>query len=324
MSGQSTSTDVVVVGAGIAGLTAALRLRRPEVQNAAPASVIMLEAGQPGGLLAWKRWRNYHITGPRYCFRQGDWEALIADAQALGITIQHEAVIRADLHGEIKILYTEDGMFTGRAVVLAPGMYPLRNAGDFDREAGILTAFGTAEHVHSIVAQRLDNNPGQIVALWGPEEIQETARALADLDPLVVIEPPYSGAPLLPGAYRGTVERLLGTDRVQGLEFRNPAGNLCRLECHCVFLDFKSYMATTNTTRFLEGSGLVLENGFIPVTRDLGTNLAGVFAAGDVTGGMFALAKSIYEGNRAGFAALRYLHHQRFGAAPSLYPFFHP
>ena len=38
---------------------------------------------------------------------------------------------------------------------------------------------------------------------------------------------------------------------------------------------------------------------------------------------MFAVSKSIYEGNHAGFSALAYLHRTLYGFEPSLYPFCH-
>ena len=49
------------------------------------------------------------------------------------------------------------------------------------------------------------------------------------------------------------------------------------------------------------------ENGHIIVNRDLSTNIAGLFAAGDCTGRPYQYAKSIGEGNVAANSAVEYL-----------------
>ena len=53
--------------------------------------------------------------------------------------------------------------------------------------------------------------------------------------------------------------------------------------------------------------GLQTENGHIVVGRDLSTNIAGVFAAGDCTGRPYQYAKSVGEGNVAAHSAVEYL-----------------
>ena len=39
----------------------------------------------------------------------------------------------------------------------------------------------------------------------------------------------------------------------------------------------------------------------------MATNVPGVYAAGDCTGGLLQIAKAVYEGAEAGLAVLRYL-----------------
>lgn len=46
--------------------------------------------------------------------------------------------------------------------------------------------------------------------------------------------------------------------------------------------------------------GLAVENGYVAVDRDMATNLPGVFAAGDCTGGPLQVSKAIGEGQVAG------------------------
>ena len=53
--------------------------------------------------------------------------------------------------------------------------------------------------------------------------------------------------------------------------------------------------------------GLALEDGHIAVDRGMGTNLKGVFAAGDCTGRPYQYAKAVGEGNTAAHSVIGYL-----------------
>ena len=53
--------------------------------------------------------------------------------------------------------------------------------------------------------------------------------------------------------------------------------------------------------------GLTLAEGFIPVNRRMETNLPGVYAAGDCTGQPLQIAKAVGEGNVAAICAAEYL-----------------
>lgn len=79
--------------------------------------------------------------------------------------------------------------------------------------------------------------------------------------------------------------------------------NTDRGEYHgdCVFI-FRSAIAPGTLL-----PGLKTENGHIYVARDMSTNLPGVFAAGDVTGIPYQIAKAIGEGATAGLSANQYI-----------------
>lgn len=53
--------------------------------------------------------------------------------------------------------------------------------------------------------------------------------------------------------------------------------------------------------------GLELENNHVKVNRDMSTNIPGLFAAGDVTGRPYQLAKAVGEGQVAALSAAKYL-----------------
>ena len=53
--------------------------------------------------------------------------------------------------------------------------------------------------------------------------------------------------------------------------------------------------------------GLAVENGYVTVDRKMATNLPGVFAAGDCTGGPLQISKAVGEGQVAGQSAAGYV-----------------
>ena len=56
--------------------------------------------------------------------------------------------------------------------------------------------------------------------------------------------------------------------------------------------------------------GLALEGGYVQVDRRMATNLPGVFAAGDCTGGPLQIAKATGEGLIAGQSAAAFVAEQ--------------
>jgi len=73
------------------------------------------------------------------------------------------------------------------------------------------------------------------------------------------------------------------------------------LECACVFL-LRPAMAPTDIF-----PGLEVEGSFVKVDRKMATNIPGLFAAGDCTGGPLQVSKAIGEGLIAGQSAAAYV-----------------
>lgn len=57
--------------------------------------------------------------------------------------------------------------------------------------------------------------------------------------------------------------------------------------------------------------GAELNGRFIRIDGDGATNIPGLFAAGDCTGGLMQVAKAVHEGARAGLTALKFLRHRQ-------------
>ena len=66
-------------------------------------------------------------------------------------------------------------------------------------------------------------------------------------------------------------------------------------------------LGTAGSTELARKLGVMLENGNIKTDEHMATNVPGIFAAGDCTGGLLQIAKAVYQGAEAGLAAVKYL-----------------
>ena len=107
---------------------------------------------------------------------------------------------------------------------------------------------------------------------------------------------PEGLVPAIPYVKSGRLE-IVGEDGVTALRVGDT-----ELPAQCVFL-LRSAMPPTDLLPDLA----LEENGYITVNRQMGTNLPGIFAAGDCTGLPLQLSKATGEGLVAGQAAAEYV-----------------
>ena len=69
-------------------------------------------------------------------------------------------------------------------------------------------------------------------------------------------------------------------------------------------------IGTAGSSELARKLGVLLSDGKIVVGEQMETNVPGVYAAGDCTGGLLQIVKAVYEGAVAGLSAVRYLREQ--------------
>ena len=95
------------------------------------------------------------------------------------------------------------------------------------------------------------------------------------------------------------IARIGGERRVRRVVFADGT----EMETDGVFIA----IGTPGATELAQKLGILLNDGKIVVDEHMATNVPGVYAAGDCTGGLLQIAKAVYEGAEAGLAVLRYL-----------------
>lgn len=72
-------------------------------------------------------------------------------------------------------------------------------------------------------------------------------------------------------------------------------------------MDYLLLYGTASSTDFARKLGAIIENNIIKVDENMATNVSGLYACGDCTGGLLQISKAVYEGSIAGLACGRYL-----------------
>ena len=264
------SYDVLVIGGGPAGLSAAINVR-------ARGRSVLVVSNSPEENALWRAEKvdNYlglpDMTGPEML------TAFRRHAERAGVVLQEGKVLNTMYMGETWYVSIGTEMENAKALVLASGVVRGKK---FPGEAEFL---GRGVSYCATCDGMLYR--GKPVAVLG---YSETARREAEFLQSIGCEVTYFERP--------KQCEIFGTERVDQV-----ACDGVTVRTDCVFL-LRPAMAPTDLF-----PGLALEDGYVAVDRQMRTNLDGVFAAGDCTGRPYQLAKAVGEGNVAAHSMLEYL-----------------
>jgi hypothetical protein len=321
----AVGVDVAVVGAGPAGISAAIRARYVKEFEALPLAVAVFEAGRPGGLLQAGAQRT--LTGPSLKMEARTlFNSLLADLRRFEIPVIQERVRRIELLGDGTFLLDcgQGAAFSARSVVLATGSRPLGNELDHFGKGCFITYKGLSFIKPLLEEAAAVPGPGPVaVATNGKgEPLAELFRQASG--PWLFLVPPgeEGGASSLPGLVVGCSDWLVRERRADGflLETTRPDGRTAEHAARAILLDYLSFQGRP----LLPDLGFPLERGDNDVPRIdafLQTSQPGLFLAGDVTCRYASAAGALADGVAAGFGAYRHAYVRLFGREPPLFAY---
>ncbi len=310
--------DIAIVGAGPAGLAAAIRLRWLKTMPPLPLSTCLINSGPLGGLA---RLGNSILTSPGLAFPAGDLvKRLEGDLQKWPLPILGGKVVTVEHSADHFRLTLEDGReLTALAVIMACGMLDIRNMADFWRQ-GVVATFGNRENIFTILNKELPNCASPLV-LGGPHLSHLTA-TIVDLNPKATL--------LIPASCQG-VKQSEGNVIVGELqEIREDAGKITS----AVLQTAQGLLERPTDKVIIEFNSLELErsqlpagvpsqeNGFMKTSRDCQSAVPGLYGAGDCAGPPFAALVALGQGTEAAFAAYRFAYEIKYGSKPALFAYF--
>jgi thioredoxin reductase (NADPH) len=298
---MSESFDVIVLGAGVAGLTATRNLAERGV------AVANIEAQLFGGLIVNV---NELDPAPGELASGADFAStLLSEATDLGAASLSETVTALTREGGALLVATDAGVHRARSILVATGARL--------RRVGIP---GELELDHRGVAQCADcdgplYNGQDVVVVGGGDSALQEALVLANYCERVLLVCRSAGFRAQPHfaeavAARANIvpmhgfvpEAVLGTDGVTGVRLRELHTNATRdVPCSGFF----AYVGLAPNTEFLpqdierDGSGRIITDA------SLETRMRGVFAAGAVRAGCGGLiTDAVADAERAAAACL--------------------
>lgn len=317
--------DVAVIGAGPAGMTAAIRTRWVKSYKSVPCSTVILDKAGLGGLA---KWRSCMLTGPSFHLMGADVVGRFKkDIDDLEIPLVPSRAIKLDLDGKVKIIHTDAGeTIRARAVIIATGFRSLCNEQEYLKQIAI-TYMGY-EFFEELLNSFFSMEGRQTALIVG----NEFTRNLVDLIEacnrgrhavIYLIDSnaaearfPAAAGTVLPGK----IIRYEGHGALEGVRVLLKSGEERFIPCSKVLLDYNSYELSPlydfNTSALKKDA-----RGFIEVDREMKTSIPGVYAAGDVTGLYATVGRSIGDGIVAGFSAYRYLFNLKFNREPCLFAY---
>lgn len=301
--------DVIIIGGGPAGYTAALYSTR------AGLNTLLIERMSAGGQLA--------LTGDvdNYPgFEEGiDGFTLgmkmQASAERFGAVTEYAEVLSLDLTEKTKKVITDSGEFCSKTVIIATGANP-KTLG-IDREDALL---GRGIHYCAHCDGRFYKDK-TVAVVGGGNSAAADALYLSRLAKKVYIihrrdtlratkiyHEPLKSAQNIEFIWDSSITEFLGDSRVDGAKLKNlKTGEITNLSCDGIFVSIGRKPATD----FIKDIISLDENGYVIADETTKTNIAGVFAAGDLrTKALRQIVTAVSDGATAVHFAEEYLNEQ--------------
>jgi len=281
---MSNSYDVIVVGAGPAGLTAATGAAR------AGLKALCLDKLAPGGALinlAELHEVEGHADGPQIASQLTD------EATGAGVELGFGEVVKLTGSGPWTVETAEGEQHTGRAVVIATGLSKgtlgLAEEAEYDGRG--------LSHCASCDGPLYAGRPVVVAGTegWAPREAAELQVVAGDV---TVIGKPAASLPDGVHHLDGRIVALEGADGLQSVVVES-GGARKSIPASAVFV----YVGQSPAAEFLPETLARDAAGHIVVDEGGRTSAATMFAVGDVrAGARHYLADAIADGQRAGQA----------------------
>ena len=298
--------DTIIIGGGPGGYTAALYTAR------AGLDTLVLEKLSAGGQMAQtEQIDNY----PGFADGIGGFELaqqMHRQAERFGAKTQNVEVDKVDLNAEPKLIYTSEGIFRSKTVVIATGANPRKLGLPNEDE---LLGRGVA---YCAACDCMFYKGKTVAVIGGGNSAAEDALLLSRIADKVIIihrrdnlratkiyHQPLENANNVEFVWNSTVEEILADDRVTGVNIKNIiTQQVNHLPCDGVFISIGRRPAT----EFLNNAVLIDGNGYIIADETTKTNMDGVFAVGDVrTKALRQVVTAVSDGAAAAHFAEEYI-----------------
>lgn len=272
--------DVIIIGAGPAGISAGIYAVSRGMKTA------IIEKNEVGGLIGKVSTVTHYTavveneTGKTFADR------MKCQAEDAGVEIIKAEVTEVHLKEAKKVIVTDSGTYTAKKVILANGTSPRKLGIPGEQElAGRGMALNAAKHGAQYVGKHVYVVGGADGAIKEALYLSKYAAKVTiihfeeQLGCIAEFRNKVNQTPNMELRLHSRLHGVYGVDQVESLEIADErTGAVETIEdpgCG-IFV----YAGTVPNTELYQE--LTLENGFIPVNETMETELAGVYAVGDI------------------------------------------
>lgn len=284
-------SKVVIVGNGPAGISAALYTKRSGLDT-------VIIGKDNGALHKAHKIENYYgfeepVSGDQLIHNG------IEQAKRLGVSFEQDEVVGIE-YGKGLLVKTTTGEEEADAVILATG------TGRTTPKIAGLKEFEGKGISYCATCDGFFHRGKDVAVLGHSEYALAEAKALLPIVGSVTIvtngATPIENIPAEIKVITTKIEKIQGDDFVESIEFVDGS----TLAISGLFVA----VGVAGSSDLAKKLGASVDGKKIVVNENMQTNIPGLYAAGDCTGGMLQISKSVYEGAKAGSQVSKYLRKQ--------------
>lgn len=298
--------DLIIIGAGPAGLSAGLYAARARLKT------LVLERLSPGGQVLMTDWVENYPGFPDGISGFELVDKMRRQAEKFGLIIENQEVKRLELSPEKKVVVTEKGSLETKALILASGATPKRLGVEGE---GLLTGKGIS---YCATCDGPFYRDQEVALIGGGDTAVEEAIFLTrfaakvnlihrrdELRATKLLRERAMAQERIHFIWDTVVTRIVGETEVKGVDLKNvKTEETSHLPVQGVFI----FIGYSPNNELVNGLLEQDRSGFVTTDNDMQTSVPGVFAAGDIRSKILRqVATAVGEGATALFAAERYL-----------------
>lgn len=281
--------DVIIIGAGPAGISAGLYTRRANLKT-------LIIYNKESSLEKAERIENY------YGFENGIkgknlYESGINQAKNIGIDLKQEEVVKIEQIEEGFNVVTERDEYNSKTVVFATGSKKRK-----PQINGIEEFEGKGVSYCAICDAFFYRNRTVAVLGSGNYALSETNELINIANKIRIL----TNGEKAPEFRADNVEietkpvkEILGNEKVEEIEFNDGT----KIKIDGIFIA----QGVAGSLEFARKLGVITKKNAIVVNENMETNIKGLYACGDCTGGILQVSKAVYEGTKAGLQIIKYI-----------------
>lgn len=279
--------DVIILGAGPAGISASLYTRRANLNT-------LILYNDESGLEKASLIENYYgfkngITGEEL-YNTG-----IEQAKNIGVEILKEEVVKIENNIEHFNIVTTKNEYQAKNLILATG-----NKKNRPKIKGIEKFEGKGVSYCAICDGFFYRNRSVAVLGSGNYAISETNELINIADNITILtngkEAPEFRADNVKVDTK-EIEEIDGEDKVEEVKFKDGT----TIKTDGIFVA----EGVAGSSEFAKKLGIITQKDKIVVNENMETNIKGIYACGDCTGGLLQVSKAVYEGAKAGLEVIK-------------------